>query len=75
MAARLNEETTKIHVHLFAKDVEKIDAMFCRQGLRTIGRSMAIRLIVRSYLQALERKTNVKPIQFDPEIAELLNDE
>ena len=74
MAARLNEDTTKIHVHLFTKDLEEIDAMFCRQGLRTIGRSMAIRLIIRSYLQAMKRKSNVNPIQFDPTIAELLDE-
>lgn len=72
MAARLNEETTKIHIHLFTKDLEKLDAMFCKPGLRTVGRSQAIRMIIHSYLQHLERKSNAKPVQFDPSVSELL---
>lgn len=72
MAARLNEDTTKIHFHIFTKDLEKLDAMFCKPGIRTVGRSKAIRMIIHSYLQHLERKSNAKPVQFDPSITELI---
>lgn len=74
MGARLNEETTKIHFHIFSKDLERIDALFCRQGLRAVGRSKALRLIIHAYLSHLERKANAKPIKFDPAISELIAD-
>lgn len=75
MAARLTEETTKIHFHIYTKDLEELDAMFCRPGLRTVGRSKAIRMIIHSYLQHLKRKSNnARPIQFDPSISELIDD-
>ena len=74
MAARLSDETTKIHFHIYTKDLEKIDALFCRPGLRTVGRSRALRLIINSYLQQIERKANAKPVKFDPTIGELLDE-
>ena len=74
MGARLNEETTKIHFHIFSKDLERIDALFCRQGLRTVGRSKAIRTIVHAYLLHLERKANAKPVKFDPAITDLISE-
>ena len=73
MAARLTKETTKIHLHLFTEDLEFIDEHLCRQGLRTIGRSEKIRLILHSYVQQLKRKTNAKSVPFDPSIAELVD--
>ena len=72
MAARLTKNTSKIHLHLFTEDLEFIDEHFCRQGLRIIGRSEAIRLIVHSYVQHTRRKTNAKPVPFDPAITELV---
>lgn len=75
MAARLSDETTKIHFHIFTKDLEKIDAMFCRAGLRTVGRSKALRLIIHSYVKHLEKKSDAKPVQFDPSIADLIDSE
>jgi hypothetical protein len=72
MAARLGEATTKIHLHLYTRDLEFIDANFCRQGIRVVGRSEAIRAIVHSYVKHLEKKTNAKPVPFDPTIAELV---
>ena len=74
MGARLNEETTKIHFHIFSKDLERIDALFCRQGLRAVGRSKALRLISHAYLTHLERKSNAKPVKFDPAISELISE-
>ncbi len=74
MGARLNEETTKIHFHIFSKDLERIDALFCRQGLRAVGRSKALRLIIHAYLSHLERKSNAKPVKFDPTISELISE-
>lgn len=72
MAARLTDETTKIHFHIYTKDLEKIEAWFCRNGLRTVGRSQALRAIIHSYVQQMEKKTDAKPVQFDPSIGELL---
>jgi len=72
MAARLTKTTSKVHLHLFTEDLEFIDEHFCRQGLRVIGRSEAIRLIVHSYVQHTRRKTNAKPVPFDPAISELV---
>jgi hypothetical protein len=74
MGARLNEETTKIHFHIFSKDLERIDALFCRQGLRAVGRSKALRLIIHAYLSHLERKSNAKPVKFDPAITDIITD-
>jgi hypothetical protein len=73
MAARLNEDTTKIHLHIYSEDLEYIDANFCRPGIRTVGRSKALRLIIHSYVQHLKRKANAHPVQFDPSISELLD--
>ena len=74
MAARLEGDTTKIHFHIFTEDLQKIDELFCRQGLRTVGRSKALRLIIHSYLQHLERKSNAKPVPFDASIGQLIGD-
>jgi len=74
MAARLDAETTKIHFHIFTEDLQKIDEIFCRQGIRTVGRSKALRLIIHSYLQHLERRTNAKPVPFDASIGQLIGD-
>ncbi len=72
MGARLEDETTKIHFHIFSKDLERIDALFCRQGHRTVGRSKALRLIIHSYLSHLEKKSNAKPVKFDPTVADII---
>jgi hypothetical protein len=72
MAARLEGDTTKIHFHIFTEDLQKIDELFCRQGLRTVGRSKALRLIIHSYLQHLERKSNAKPVPFDASINDII---
>ena len=74
MAARLDDETTKIHFHIYTKDLEKIDALFCRPGIRTVGRSKALRLIIHAYIQHLERKSNAKPVPFDPSITALVGE-
>lgn len=74
MAARLDDETTKIHFHIYTKDLEKIDALFCRPGIRTVGRSKALRLIIHAYIQHLERKSNAKPVPFDQSITALIPD-
>lgn len=74
MAPRLSKDTTKVHLHLFTDDLEFIDEHFCREGLRIIGRSEAIRLIVHSFVQHTMRKTNARPVPFDPSIAELVTD-
>jgi len=74
MAARLDDETTKVHLHLYSKDLEKIDQYFCRAGLRTVGRSKAIRLIVHAYVQHMERKANAKPVPFDQSITDLIGE-
>lgn len=74
MAARLTKTTAKVHLHLFAEDLEFIDEHFCRQGLRVIGRSEAIRLIVHSYVQHTRRKTNAKPVPFDPSVSALVKE-
>jgi len=73
MAARLNEDTTKIHFHIYTEDLEFIDATFCRAGMRTVGRSRALRLIIHNYVQHLKRKANAQPVKFDPSITELLD--
>lgn len=73
MAGRLNEETTKIHFHIYTKDLEKIDAWFCRPGVRTVGRSKALRLIINRYIQYMEKHANAQPVKFDPSITELLD--
>jgi hypothetical protein len=75
MAARLDKETSKLHIHLYTEDVEFIDQTFCREGIRTVGRSKTIRLIVHAYCQQLKRKAHAKSIPFDPSIAELLDRE
>lgn len=75
MAARLDQETTKIHFHIYTKDLEEIDALFCRAGVRTVGRSQALRLIIHSYLEKIRRKANVKPVQFDPDLTAIVGDE
>ena len=74
MAARLDKETTKLHLHLFTEDLEFIDATFCRPGLRTVGRSKAIRLILHAWVQQLKRKSHAKSVPFDPTIAALIAD-
>jgi metal-responsive CopG/Arc/MetJ family transcriptional regulator len=73
MAARLNEETTKIHVHIFKSDLEELDAIFCRKGERTIGRAKAIRDIIRAWIIMNRKKQNIRT-KPDPELAELIND-
>jgi metal-responsive CopG/Arc/MetJ family transcriptional regulator len=73
MAARLEEETTKIHFHIYTKDLEEIDALLCRQGLRTIGRSKVLRSIIHSYLQQIKRKAHAKSVTFDPTIADIID--
>lgn len=75
MAARLDQETTKIHFHIYTKDLETIDALFCRAGVRTVGRSQALRLIIHSYLEKIRRKADARPIEFDPDIAGLVGKE
>ena len=72
MAGRLDDETTKIHFHIYTQDLEKIDALFCRAGVRTVGRSKALRLIIHSYLKHLEKKTNAKPVPFDASIGDII---
>lgn len=72
MAARLSKETTKVHLHLYAEDLEFIDERFCRQGLRVIGRSEVIRAIVHAWKQHAERKQNAKPIPFDPDLTNII---
>lgn len=74
MAARLNKDTTKLHLHLFTEDVEFIDQTFCREGIRIVGRSNAIRTIVHAWCQQLKRKTNAKSVPFDPSITALIDD-
>lgn len=71
MAARLGEETTKLHVHIYTSDLEEIDALFCRQGRRNIGRAKAIRDIIRAFL-ILKRKKQNERTRFDPEIGEII---
>jgi metal-responsive CopG/Arc/MetJ family transcriptional regulator len=73
MAARLDEETTKLHIHLYSADLEELDATLCRSGQRTIGRSEAIRNIVRAWLIMNRKKQNAKPIKYDPEIGDIIN--
>ena len=46
------EELVRKHVWLYAKDVERIDAMFGQ----TIGFSKAFRLIVRKFMDQAEAK-------------------
>jgi len=75
MAARLDQETTKIHFHIYTKDLEEIDALFCRAGVRTVGRSQALRLIIHSYLERIRRKANARPIQFDPDVASIVGED
>jgi len=72
MAARLDAETKKIHFHIFTEDLRRIDELYCRQGLRTIGRSEFLRAVIHSYLQYLERKQNAKPVPFDPSINDII---
>lgn len=72
MAARLSKETTKIHLHLYADDLEYINDRFCRQGLRVIGRSEVVRAIVHAWVQHSQRKENAKPIPFDPDLTDLI---
>ena len=74
MAARLSEDTTKIHFHIFTKDLEEIDQLFCREGIRTVGRSKALRLIIHAYLQQIKRKAHAKSVAFDPTITALIDD-
>lgn len=74
MAARLDKDTTKLHLHLYTEDVEFIDQTFCRPGIRTVGRSNAIRLIVHAYCQQLKRKANAKSVPFDDSITALITD-
>lgn len=72
MGARLENETTKVHLHLYSADLELIDAVFCRQGIRTVGRSRAIREMVHAWAQTLRKRSNAKPVKFDPTITDLL---
>lgn len=74
MAARLEDETTKIHFHIFTKDLEELDALFCRQGVRAVGRSKALRLIINSYLAHLRKKAHAKSIKLDPAISDIIAD-
>ena len=73
MAARLNEDTTKIHFHIYSEDLEYIDARFCRAGMRTVGRSRALRSIIHQFVQHMRRQENAQPVKFDPSITELLD--
>lgn len=74
MASRLDDETTKVHLHLYTSDLEKIDAYFCRPGIRTVGRSKAIRTIIHAWVQHMERKSNAKPVPFDQSITDIIGD-
>lgn len=75
MAGKLSDETTKIHLHLFTSDLEFIDEHLCRQGLRTVGRSKAVRLIVHGWVKHVRSKENAKPVPFDDSITELVGTE
>ncbi len=73
MAARLDKETTKIHFHIYSSDLEEIDALLCRQGLRTIGRSKVLREIIHAYVLSILRNANAKSVPFDPSIADIID--
>jgi hypothetical protein len=74
MAGRLSDQTTKVHLHLFSEDLDFIDEQMCRQGMRTVGRSKMIRLIVHGWVQHVKRHQNAKPVPFDDSITELISE-
>jgi len=74
MAGRLSDQTTKVHLHLFTEDLEFVDEVLCRQGMRTVGRSKAVRLILHGWVQHMKRKENAKPVPFDASITDLIRE-
>ena len=74
MAARLEKETTKVHLHLYTEDLETFDAALCRQGVRTVGRSKGLRELFHAFAQTLRRRTDAKPVKFDPTITDIISD-
>lgn len=50
MVRQLNEPTVRIHVHLFKRDAERLDALFKHR----LSRAEAIRQVVRQCLDRIE---------------------
>lgn len=61
--AREEEETKRIHFWIFARDDARLDAAFGSN----IGKSKAVRTIIRKYLNAIEAKAeaNAKPVRVE----------
>lgn len=74
MAGRLPNDTTKVHLHLFTEDLEYVDEVCCRQGMRTVGRSKAIRMILHGWVKYVKGKENAKPVPFDDSITDILDE-
>ena len=72
MGAKLENETTKIHIHVYTKDLERLDSHFCRQGMRVVGRSKVIRKMLNTWLNHMERKIDAKPVKFDPTVTDII---
>lgn len=54
MPKKHEESLTKIHIHISEYDLARLNTYCCRPGVRVIGRSDAIRKILRHYLDLME---------------------
>jgi hypothetical protein len=54
MPRKEEEETTRVHVHLFQRDVDRLDDLFGA----TMGRASAIRKIIRAFINNVEAKAS-----------------
>jgi hypothetical protein len=69
MPRKEDEEVQCVHIWLYARDVERLDLMYGN----TIGRSKAVRAIIRKTLNQIEAKASLaaKPldgVDLDPEL-------
>lgn len=74
MARQLSKETVKIHLHIYAEDLAIIDDYFCRQNVRTIGRSKAIREILHVFAMKIKRSADARPVKLDDTTIDLVGD-
>jgi len=65
----LDEETVRIHLHLFKRDVERINAIRGKARFNTVVRSM-----IRTVLNNLDAKVAAEAAPIKIEEEDLLND-
>jgi metal-responsive CopG/Arc/MetJ family transcriptional regulator len=54
MPRREEEEVVRVHVHLFKRDIDRLDELF----EHSMGRAKAVRKIVRAFINNVEAKAS-----------------